>query len=281
MYGKSPSQIKSQNLRSRHAEEFFRKKKKQDPISKKIKKILILLMILAFTVLAIYSIFFSSFFLIQEITIEKSELENENFAIKIKNSLNKSLGENIVFANTSELETKILKTFPELETVQVNKDYPQTLVIVFSKYPIAANVINKSNSVKKSYIINSIGYTVKEDYENPALPYITIESEEPINAKTTVITPSRLNYILDTIQYFEDKFGIKVRETIYHKVAREIHLITEKDFQIWLDIQIPAEDQLKKLKKALVKLDIYNEALSYIDLRISGSNGEKIIYKRR
>ena len=33
--------------------------------------------------------------------------------------------------------------------------------------------------------------------------------------------------------------------------------------------------------KALVKLDIYNEDLQYIDLRIAGGNGDKIIYKRR
>ena len=38
---------------------------------------------------------------------------------------------------------------------------------------------------------------------------------------------------------------------------------------------------LKKLKKALVKLDIYTEDLQYIDLRIAGGNGDKIIYKRR
>jgi len=46
-------------------------------------------------------------------------------------------------------------------------------------------------------------------------------------------------------------------------------------------MQNPAEDQLKKLKKILVKLDIYKENLLYIDLRIAGANGDKIIYKRK
>jgi hypothetical protein len=50
---------------------------------------------------------------------------------------------------------------------------------------------------------------------------------------------------------------------------------------VWLDMQKPIEEQLKKLKKALVKLDIYTESLEYIDLRISGTNGDKIIYKRK
>jgi len=46
-------------------------------------------------------------------------------------------------------------------------------------------------------------------------------------------------------------------------------------------MQQPSENQLKKLKKSLVKLDIFNEPLEYIDLRIAGGNGDKIIYKRR
>ena len=38
--------------------------------------------------------------------------------------------------------------------------------------------------------------------------------------------------------------------------------------------------KFKKLKKSLVKLDIYTATLEYIDLRIAGTNGDKIIYKR-
>ena len=66
----------------------------------------------------------------------------------------------------------------------------------------------------------------------------------------------------------------------YKPTAREIHLLTERNFFIWLDIQISYEEQFKKMKKSLVKLDIYTEDLEYIDLRIAGSNGDKIIYKR-
>jgi len=74
---------------------------------------------------------------------------------------------------------------------------------------------------------------------------------------------------------------MKILEAEYKVIPRELHLKTEKYFIIWLDIQKPFEDQLKKLKKALVKLDIFNEPLEYIDLRISGESGDKIIYKRK
>ena len=74
---------------------------------------------------------------------------------------------------------------------------------------------------------------------------------------------------------------MKIIEIEYQVIPREVHLRTEKYFYIWLDIQKPYETQLKKLKKALVKLNIYDDELAYIDLRITGESGEKIIYKRR
>ena len=42
----------------------------------------------------------------------------------------------------------------------------------------------------------------------------------------------------------------KVKEVEYKKIPREIHLLTERDFYIWLDTEREAEEQLKKLKKA-------------------------------
>ena len=40
------------------------------------------------------------------------------------------------------------------------------------------------------------------------------------------------------------------------------------------------DTQLNKLKKALPRLNIYEESLDYIDLRISGIDGEKVIFKK-
>ena len=50
---------------------------------------------------------------------------------------------------------------------------------------------------------------------------------------------------------------------------------------MWFDIQIPFEKQFLKLKKAMTTLDIYKTPLFYIDVRVSGANGEKVIFKRK
>ena len=143
-----------------------------------------------------------------------------------------------------------------------------------------ANIINESNVIKKSYIINSIGYAIKENLEDPNLPYIKIKTDEPVNPKEAVIEKTKLSYLIEAKTYFEDKFGMRIISMEYKPVAREIHLLTERNFNVWLDIQKPYEEQFKKLKKAIVKLDIFKENLEYIDLRIAGESGDKIIYKR-
>lgn len=245
------------------------------------KKILIKIFSLGVLILIIYAGFFSNYFIIDEIKNAEKTAENETMGDKVASSISSTIGKNLFFINNEEIETKIKNNFPQIEKVTVKKSYPRTLLIEFEEFPLVANVINESNSVKKSYIINSIGYAVNENYENPSLPYIRIKSEKTVNPEKAIIEANKLQYILDSIIYFEDKFGMKVVETEYKPIAREVHLLTEKNFYIWLDIQRPIEEQLKKLKKALIKLDIHNENLLYIDLRIAGNNGDKIIYQRR
>lgn len=231
-------------------------------------------------IFSLYGMLFSDFFTIKEIVISDKNFENETLSGQIKETIKTSLDKNIFFEDTEELENKILNSFPELEKIKISKNYPSALIIEFIQYPLAANIINESNVIKKSYIINSIGYAIKENLEDPNLPYIKIKTDEPVNPKEAVIEKTKLEFILESKTYFEDKFGMRIISIEYKPVAREIHLLTERNFSIWLDIQKPYEEQFKKLKKAIVKLDIFKENLEYIDLRIAGESGDKIIYKR-
>jgi len=250
-------------------------------IFKKIKRLSFLVIFLIFIIFLIYIIAFSDYFLFKKVRFPKENIENENLSMQIEEGLKNYLGENLVFLETNDLESMIIEKIAELEQVSISKNYPDALEIEFLEHPLVANVINESTNLKKSYVVNSVGYAVKEDLENTTLPYIKIKSEETLNLNSAIIETGKLSYILDAITYFEDKFGMRIVEVEYKKTAREVHLFTEKNFYVWLDIQVPFEDQLKKLKKALVKLDIFTEPFAYIDLRIAGNNGDKIIYKRR
>lgn len=278
-YGKSPTFTPKELRNTRYHSKKLQKR--SHPYFAKIKKFTLTLSILVLIILSIYGIFFSSYFEIKEIKIADELIENEAIGNEISQILGTNIGKNLIFTNTDDMQIKILDNFPEIEEIEVEKDYPNKIVVTFTEYPLAANVTNESQTLKKSYIINTIGYAIKEDLESTSLPYIKVQSDEPLNPESPIIEANKLRYILETIIYFEDKFGMRVVEVVYKKVPREIHLLTEKNFYIWLDMQNPADEQLKKLKKALVKLDIYTEDLEYIDLRIAGGNGDKIVYKRR
>lgn len=278
-FGKSPLPKSKFSNKNRSSSRMLMTKGK--PLFSRIKKFTILLTALSGTILLSYAIFFSNYFLITEIQINNKDFQNESLAGTIKKATKNILGKNLIFTDLEELNSKLTDKFPELQGIEMNKNYPQTIEITFKEFPFSANLKVESKNIKKSYVINSIGYAIKENLENTGLPYIKIKSDEPINTKVPVVEAAKLKYILDTIIYFEDKFGMRIVEVEYKKIPREIHLLTEKNFYIWIDMQYPAEEQLKKLKKALVKLDIYKESLSYIDLRIAGASGDKIIYKRK
>ncbi len=234
-----------------------------------------------FIISLIYWLFFSSFFIVTEIKNVNNQLSNQALADEINGSIASAINKNLIFVDSQELAEKVIESFPELENIKITKNYPRTIQVKFSEFPISANIINQTTNIKKTYVINSIGFVIKENYENPNLPYIKIQSDEPINIEKSIIDKTKLSYILNAQTFFEDKFGMMIKEIEYKPVARELHLLTEKDFYIWLDIQQDFEEQFKKLKKSLVKLNIYEENLLYIDLRIAGNTGDKIIYKRR
>jgi len=252
-------------------------------IPSKVKKITAILGTIGVVAFLTYTIAFSNFLLIKEIKPQTdSKTNTPELMTKVADSLKSFKNKNIIFAKKSEMIAKIQRTFPEIENVKISKDLPSTILIKFEEYPIVANITNMAeNGTNKKYLISSIGYAIKENENDPNLPFIKIKTVKPINTDGTVIEPEKLKYILNAMTYFKEKFGMKILEAEYKVIPRELHLKTEKYFIIWLDIQKPFEDQFRKLKKALVKLDIFNESLEYIDLRISGESGDKIIYKRK
>lgn len=247
----------------------------------KTKKLLTLAIALFVGIFLIYEFFFSGYFLISSIELTDKKIDNKTLTDNIKKTLSEAIGKNILTLDINDLKSKISNKFPEIKEINLSKNYPKTIEVSFTQYPLVANISVTTDVIKKTYIINSVGYAIKENMQLTTLPLIRMTTDAPINTGTPLVEAKKLEYILNAIKYYQDKFGMKILETNYKRNAREIRILTERKFEIWLDIEQPFESQFKKLKKALVKLDIYKESLAYIDLRIAGENGDKIIYKRK
>ncbi|MFA5829565.1 MAG: FtsQ-type POTRA domain-containing protein [Candidatus Gracilibacteria bacterium] len=190
-------------------------------------------------------------------------------------------GKNILFLDENKIISDIKNIHPDIAKIQISKIFPKKIKVEFEKYPIAANIINVVGKIQKKLLVDSIGLIVDQNNENPDLPYIRITSSEALNLNDTAIPEDKLAYILQAIKFFQSKFGMKVIDCDYMLIEREIRIRTEKFFYVWIDITKDLNLQLEKLKKVQGKLDIYNTPLEYIDLRISGTDNEKVIFKPR
>lgn len=246
------------------------------------------LLFLCFAVGAVfYALFFTSLFEIQKIDVkgEADTLEEQN-AIKIK--LQDYLGENLLSIGISREESELLKEYAYLKTLKINRRPFHTLSVILETYASVANVrMNFEDGHSEYYVLNEQGYIASAGSILENLPLIVMDvtatnmdlSSMERNINEELIPKDKLIILLETSQNFEGKFSMQVLEIHYLKRAREIHLYTERYFFVWIDMTQDIEYQLSKLKKALTELNIYDAPLEYIDLRISGQNGEKVLYK--
>lgn len=244
-----------------------------------LKRLFLILLSGALLILLCYFLFISDFFLIKKI-----ELESEGepaFYPEIESILEGYLNSNLILFDSDQTEELLKELHPEFSKLQIKKVFSDTLTVVFEEYPVAANLISKKGGFEKKYLINQNGLITEADAEQPDLPYIIIETDRQLIQRTRVIDPSKLEFILEAITDFTNKFGMEVFDARYLEIEREVHLWTERYFFIWLDLDQDLNEQLSKLKRALPKLNIYEEDLEYVDLRVAGESGEKIIFKRR
>ncbi|MEK7545051.1 MAG: hypothetical protein AAB551_02875 [Patescibacteria group bacterium] len=227
---------------------------------------------------AAYFFYFSGYFNISNIEIKYQSLQTKKE--ELKNYFKPFLGKNIFSVDLKKTVEKIKSDFPDFESIKASTKFPRMIEIQFTKFPEKASIEWITDQENRKVVVNAIGSVVQEGKGDASLPTIRIFAEGEFPEKGPLIPKEKISYIVDTMKFFEEKFGMKITEAQYLVRAREIHLRTERLFLIWLDTEIPFEQQFAKLKKALPKLDIYHENLEYIDLRISGINGEKIIFKR-
>ncbi len=247
---------------------------------RKIKKIIRPLALIAGGIVLYligHLLFLSGIFTIKNVDFNHNqiEVEDENPVLAYLNNFE---GSNILLINETEEETYLKETYPQYKTINIKKSLPSTIVLDIETYEKVANIISVKDGFSKKFIVNEQGMAVETNSEDPSLPYIYIETVETLTERKTIIEPEKLEFIIEATTDFENKFGLQIIDATYYKTAREVHLRTEMYFDVWMDTQIEVDEQLMKLKQALPQLNIYEDPIRYIDLRISGQSGDKVIY---
>ena len=246
----------------------------------KLKRWSLILMASALTIFIVYNLFFSEKLNLQNVEIFEDQKPLSDHPVK--QVLQTFKDDNLLLLNTDAIQAFIQKKYPYYATVKLSKNLPDTLVLNLITHPVVANLIVKTPNEKKSLVLNAAGQaqTPEEGATFEQLPILLIERDQPLKEGEAIIAQDALAFILEANQNFEDKFGMKIEHAQYLAIPREVHLYTERNFYVWLDMSMELDTQLNKLKKALPRLNIYEESLDYIDLRISGIDGEKVIFKK-
>lgn len=253
--------------------------KKPSHTTKRIVAYLATLILIITTGLLTYFVSFSNYFLIKDISVKFKEENDMNDKIDINKYIAPYIQTNLLFFDEKSIKAQAMKAFPQISNIEVKKVLPNHVKLEITTYEIVANIINRLAGRERKFQILNSGYLIKEGNEDPSLPYIVISSETLLQPLSQIISPDNLSYILEASKGFNEKFNMRVLDSEYLPIGREVHLRTEKNFLVWLDMEQPWGKQLNKLKQALTKLDIYQIPLKYIDLRIGSSNGEKVYYR--
>lgn len=244
-----------------------------------LKKVLIIGFSSIAVILFLYLMVFTAFFEIKEWKVYGDDIIQENS--KFEEFLAVHNNKNLLFLNTGQIQRQIHEQYPEIENLKIKKQYPHTLVMEYENFSEVANIYNYFEDSQRKFIINKIGLLVQADFENQNLPYIKIRTDKTLELGEYAVPREKLEYILDAIYDYEELFGMGILDAEYLLKEREVHLKTERDFEIWLDAGLTLQEQYSKLKSILPELNIYTDSIAYIDLRISSVKGDRVIFKRR
>lgn len=246
---------------------------------KQISKWMYLAIFLAIFIALIYTLFFTQTFNVKKILIYEGPEESTN--IQIRRITEPLRNRNIILFSKNDLENLIKNRIDNITSLEIVKQYPDTVIIRYDRFSDVANITNLIGrlQVRKSFIINENGILVEEDKISSALPNITIQTESAFNLGENVINSDHLRFMLNAKNFFEERFDLKVTDIRYIPRAREIRFTTERDFEVWIDLTFDYREQINKLRNAVPKINVYEGPLEYVDLRIRSAEGQKIIYK--
>lgn len=235
------------------------------------------------------SVFFLAYFRVQQIQISREDIRIDGATLG--HFLSSSYaGKNIFLISKNEITQKVTQAFPEINTLRVQKKYPNTLVIHVSTFPVSfrwsCERTSKSFTIEgdvekevtsELYYINSAGLITipTESEKNAFLIYEKSPCPEVIKRRDQILPASVIDEITKSKNLLESVIGKKIVRAGYYRDGDEIHLIADDETSFWIDFENPFQDQINKLKAAIEMDATLLGAMEHVDLRITG----KIFYK--
>lgn len=258
-------------------------REKMAPVLKAVR----LFLLVSFLGAVVYSLFFSGFLEIKNISVSGSQdLVQKELEQKIQSYYQGKYSRfvpksNILLASEKILEGKLKDDFKKIESVAAEKKFPGTLSVRIAE--------RKSLVVWCSggpcYIIDQNGYAYqgvgldsREATENN-LVKIVDEGAKPVKLGEKIISAEYAGFFPQVREAFvqEGNFDIEDEYSVKSRVSGSVKIRSRTGFDIFLNSQIPASQSVGTLK-IFLESELKPEnisALEYVDLKVEN----KVYYK--
>lgn len=233
------------------------------------------------------ALLFAPFFDVREMKVRRQDprIDPE----EIQQTLSPLFKQRLVLVTRSQVASMLQAEYPEIERVEISKDYPSTLSVSVYLESVAAEVIiaddadvnagsgSTTGSGRDLYTyVTRKGTFVTSPIRLTGGPYpkltVTDWGIRPQN-RTTLLTPEFLQTIFLARDALRRDFGLQSQNISIYLRAQEFHIKTNKA-TLWFDLRSPLNVQFQRFREFLKTLSL-DQAKEYIDLRIA----DKIIYK--
>jgi len=249
-----------------------RRHREKKEISWKSK--IIIAWVLFLILVLVYVLFFSPIFKIKETKISGNQaISNEDVQDSLNGFLSKKIliffnRNNIFLATSSKLRKILVKDFPRILSIEINKN-------IFKKTIDLKIVERKEAGIYckgECYYIDKQGVIFEEAPQTSGTLILLIKdySERDIKIGMEVIEKEFMTELIDLRTYLFDKFNLRVLEFVIETIpCKDLKVNTHEGWYILFDKSQDLKNQLQALKLVLEeKVKEERGGLEYIDLRI-------------
>lgn len=199
---------------------------------------------------------------------------------QVQSLLSPLFGKHLLLLSAYDVRSLLEEGLPDLQTVDVDKDYPATLVVRIAVDPLIARLMIRGSEegepeVGVDYLTSEGTYVASARASGgEALPLITLVDwgARPIPG-TILLTPEFLLRIAATERNLQEQFGQTVLERTVHLRAQEYHLRIAQ-WTVWFDVQSSLEEQLQRYRIFLREVPP-EDVREYVDLRLK----DRVVYR--
>ncbi len=223
---------------------------------------IMLVLVSAFVIIAIFSPYFN----LKKISFTAG---NPTLNIdKVEKEMEEFYGKNLLFISHTEISNLLKQKFPEFRDVSIKEKWPSEIELKITISPPLANILDTQTA--DFWVVSEDGI-ILDHQANESLPIIKMEeNEKPLAIQQKLMDGTKLKAILDAKWQEEKEVGLKIKEMDLFFLAEEVHLITNDEISIWIDLNQDVKSQIHKLALGAKKIGLENSKnkFEHIDLRI-------------